>query len=89
MRQLRGEVADVAAQVNSAIALCEEHEFVHYLAMALILRGWAKAQQGGFEEGVADIQHGREMLRSNGALLYEILYTRPAGGNLHKKRTLS
>ena len=71
VHQLRGEVADVAAQVNSAIALCEEHEFVHYLAMALILRGWAKAQQGGFEEGVTDIQHGREMLRSNGALLYE------------------
>ncbi len=69
--QLRGEVADVAARVDAAIALCEEHEFIHYLAVALILRGWARAQQNDFEKGVADIQRGREMQRANGALLYE------------------
>ena len=69
--QLRGEVADVAARVDAAIALCEEHEFIHYLAVALILRGWARAQQNDFEKGVADIQRGREMQRANGALLYK------------------
>ena len=55
VHQLRGEAAVVAGQVNAAIALCEEHEFVHYLAMALILRGWANAQQGEFEKGIAEI----------------------------------
>ena len=55
VHQFRGEAAVVAGQSNAAIALCEEHEFVHYLAMALILRGWASAQQGEFEKGIAEI----------------------------------
>ena len=58
-------------QVNAAIALCEEHEFLHYLATALILRGWANAQQGDFEKGIADIELGLEKQRATGALLYE------------------
>jgi class 3 adenylate cyclase/predicted ATPase len=71
VHQLRGEAAVVASQVNAAIALCEEHEFGHYLAMALILRGWARAQQGEFEKGIAEIQEGLEKQRATGALLYE------------------
>ena len=71
VHQFRGEVAVVASQVNAAIALCEEHEFVHYLAMALMLRGWASAQQGEFEKGIAEIQEGLEKERATGALLYE------------------
>src|SRR5262245_55382111 len=71
VHQLRGEAAVVARQANAAIALCEEHEFVHYLAMALILRGWAAAQQGEFEKGIAEIQEGLEKERATGALLFE------------------
>ncbi|HET9573062.1 MAG TPA: AAA family ATPase, partial [Methyloceanibacter sp.] len=71
VHQLRGEAAIVASQVNAAIALCEEHEFVHYLAMALMLRGWASAQQGEFEKGIAEIREGLEKERATGALLYE------------------
>ena len=71
VHQLRGEAAVVESQANAAIALCEEHEFSHYLAMALILRGWARAQQGEFEKGVAEIQEGLEKQRTTGALLYE------------------
>jgi predicted ATPase len=44
---------------------------VHYLAMALILRGWATAQQGEFEKGIAEIQAGLERERATGALLFE------------------
>ena len=44
---------------------------MHYLAMALILRGWANAQQGEFEKGIAEIQEGLEKERATGALLYE------------------
>jgi predicted ATPase len=44
---------------------------VHYLAMALILRGWASAQQGEFEKGIAEMQAGLERERATGALLYE------------------
>jgi predicted ATPase len=71
VHQLRGEAAIVASQADAAIALCEEHEFAHYLAMSSILRGWAMAQQGKFEKGVAEIQQGLEKQRAIGALLYD------------------
>jgi predicted ATPase len=71
VHQLRGEAAVVASQANAAIAICEQYEFVHYRAMALILRGWAIAQQGAFEEGVTEIREGLEIERSTGALLFE------------------
>ena len=62
------------ARLQRQSQLCEEHEFVHYLAMALILRGWASAQRGEFEKGIAEIQEGLEKERATDALLYE-LYT--------------
>ncbi|HKF09729.1 MAG TPA: adenylate/guanylate cyclase domain-containing protein [Xanthobacteraceae bacterium] len=71
VHQFRGEAAIVARQADAAITLCEEHGFVHYLAMALILRGWATAQQGEFEKGVAEIQGGLEKERATNALLFE------------------
>jgi len=71
VHQLRGETATVADQANAAIALCEEHEFVHYLAMSHILRGWARTQQESFEEGIAEIQEGLSKERAIGALLFE------------------
>jgi predicted ATPase len=71
VHQLRGEVGVVARQADATIALCEENEFVHYLAMALILRGWASVEQGEFEKGIAEIQEGFEKERATGALLYE------------------
>jgi class 3 adenylate cyclase/predicted ATPase len=71
VHQFRGEAAVVAGQADAAIALCEEHEFVHYLAMALILRGWARANQGQFEQGIAEIHKGLEKERATGASLLE------------------
>jgi class 3 adenylate cyclase/tetratricopeptide (TPR) repeat protein len=71
VHQLRGEAAVVAGQANAAIALCEEHEFVHYVAMGQILRGWAKAQLGEFDKGIAEIREGLEKERATGALLYD------------------
>jgi predicted ATPase len=71
VHQFRGEAAVVEREANAAIALCEEHGFAHYLAMALILRGWAIAQQGEFEKGIAEIQEGSEKERATGASLYE------------------
>ena len=71
VHQLRGDAAVVADQANAAIAFCEQHEFVHYLAMTLILHGWASAYQGEFEKGIAEIQEGLEKARATGALLFE------------------
>jgi predicted ATPase len=71
VHQLRSEAALVADEANAAISLCEEHEFAHYLAMAMALRGWASAQRGEFDKGIAEIQEGLEKVRVIGALLYE------------------
>jgi predicted ATPase len=71
VHQFRGEASVVAGKADAAIAFCEEHEFVHYRAWALILRGWARAQQGAFEKGFAEIQEGLENARATGASLYE------------------
>jgi class 3 adenylate cyclase/predicted ATPase len=71
VHQFRGEAAVVASQADAAIAFCEQHEFVHYLAMALILRGWASASQGEFEKGITEIQEGLEKERATDALLLE------------------
>ena len=71
VHQLRGDAAVVADQANAAIAFCEQHEFVHYLAMTLILHGWASAYQGEFEKGIAEIQEGLEKVLATGALLFE------------------
>lgn len=71
VHQLRGESSLVAGQADAAIALCEEYEFVHYRAMAMILRGWAAAQKGDFEKGIAEIREGLEKERAMGALLFD------------------
>jgi predicted ATPase len=71
VHQLRGEAAAVADQANEAISLCEEHEFVHYLAMAMVLRGWATARLGDFEKGITEIQEGLKKQRDTGASLFE------------------
>lgn len=71
VHQLRGEPEVVARDATVAIALCEQHEFVHYLAMASVLRGWAIAQLGEFDKGITEIQDGLRRERATGALLFE------------------
>jgi class 3 adenylate cyclase/tetratricopeptide (TPR) repeat protein len=71
VHQFRGEAGVVAREVIAAIELCKEHGFVHYLAMAMILGGWASAQQGEFDKGIAEIREGLEKERATDALLLE------------------
>jgi class 3 adenylate cyclase/tetratricopeptide (TPR) repeat protein len=71
VQQLRGEADVVASEASAAIALCEEYDFVHYLAMALILHGWAIAQNGDWKTGVNEIERGLDKNRATGAWLFE------------------
>lgn len=71
VHQFRGDAAAVVEHADAAVAVCEAHEFVHYLGMSLILRGWALASQGEFERGMVEMQEGLEKQRTAGALLYE------------------
>ncbi len=52
------------------IALCAEHGFAAWLALATILRGWAVAEQHRNEEGIAQIQEGLAVYRATGAELW-------------------
>ena len=69
--QYRGDADIVASQAGEAVALCEEHEFAHYIAMSWVLRGWASAAQGEFEKGIIELQEGVEKVRATGAFLFE------------------
>jgi predicted ATPase len=71
INQFRGEAGAVTREAAHAIELCEAHDFVHYLAMALLLRGWARAVQGDFDGGLAEMRKGLDMERRTGARLYE------------------
>jgi predicted ATPase len=69
MRQYRREARAVQETAESVIALSTEHGLSGYLAVATSLRGWAMAEQGHNEEGIAQIQEGLVASLATGAEL--------------------
>jgi predicted ATPase len=67
LRQFRGEIRETQETAEGATALCAEHGFAALLALATILRGWAVAEQGRHEEGIAQIQEGFAAYRATGS----------------------
>jgi predicted ATPase len=64
LRQYRREVHAAQETAESMIALSAEHGLTDHLALATILRGWALAEEGRNEEGIALIQEGLAALRA-------------------------
>jgi hypothetical protein len=64
-----GETRAAQEHTEGAIALSAEHGFPQYLAWATTLRGWATAEQGCNEEGIAQIQESLAASRATGANL--------------------
>jgi len=58
LRQYRREVRAAQENAESVIAHTAEHGLTDYLAWATGLRGWAMAQQGRSEEGIAQLREG-------------------------------
>jgi predicted ATPase len=58
LRQYRREPRAAQETAEAAIVLSAEHGLTDYLAFATSLRGWAMAEQGRKEEGIAQIQEG-------------------------------
>jgi predicted ATPase/DNA-binding winged helix-turn-helix (wHTH) protein len=58
LRQYRREARAAQETAERLIALSAEHGFAHWLPQATITRGWAMAEQGHSEEGIAQIQEG-------------------------------
>ena len=64
---LRREEQAAQERAEAAIALSTEQGFPYWLAMGTILRGWALAEQGQGEEGIAQMHQGLAALRATGA----------------------
>ena len=58
LHQLRREVQAVQARAEAVIALSTEQGFMMWLAVGTVQRGWALAEQGQGEAGIAQIRQG-------------------------------
>ena len=67
--QLRGERQTVQEQAEAVIALSGEQEFPVWLAWGAMFRGWALAEQGQGEEGIAQIRQGLAAYQALGSEL--------------------
>jgi predicted ATPase len=70
LRHYRRESRAAQENADRLIALCAERGFTDFLALATTLRGWAMAERGRNEEGVAQIQEGLAASRATGAELF-------------------
>jgi predicted ATPase len=66
LRQYRREACAAQEIAERLIALSVEHGFSHWLAQATIEHGWAMAQLGHNEEGIAQIREGLAGFRAAG-----------------------
>jgi predicted ATPase len=67
LHQLRREVQAAQERAEAEIALCTEQGFALYLARTTILRGWALAKQGQWEEGMGQMHQGLSAYRGTEA----------------------
>jgi predicted ATPase len=70
LHQYRRDARAVEETAEGVIALSAEHGFIQLLADTTVLRGWAMAQQGRHEEGIAQIQEGLAAARATGVQLW-------------------
>jgi predicted ATPase len=65
--QLRREAWITHERAAALIALCREHGFSYNLEWGMVLQGWALAQQGEEEKGIAQLCQSFEAFRATGA----------------------
>jgi predicted ATPase len=65
--QFRREAHIAYERAEAAIAICAEQKFAYYLGWAIIIKGWALAEQGDRKAGIAEIHRGLDTLRDTGA----------------------
>jgi class 3 adenylate cyclase/predicted ATPase len=69
VRRSRREARAAQESAEALVALSTEHGFTVWLAGATILRGWAIAAQGRYDEGIRQIQEGLAAYRATGTEL--------------------
>jgi predicted ATPase len=68
--QSRREVGVAQECADAAIRLATERGFPHCWAFGTILRGWALAQQGQAQAGIAQLHQGLSAFRATGAAIW-------------------
>jgi len=66
LQQFCGARDVVEKQAAAAIAVSTEYRFPYYLAWGTILHGWAVAERGQIELGMAEMREGLAAMRANG-----------------------
>ncbi|MBI3800143.1 MAG: AAA family ATPase, partial [Deltaproteobacteria bacterium] len=69
LHYLRREVAAVQERAAAAVTLSAEQDFPFWLAQGTCLQGWALAEQGQREEGMAQMHRGLSIYQATGAEL--------------------
>src|SRR5713101_6882582 len=69
LHQLRREGHEAQRRAEEGMALASEQGFTPLLSAGMIRRGWALAEQGQLEEGLAQMRQGLTSRRSTGAEL--------------------
>jgi tetratricopeptide (TPR) repeat protein len=67
--RVKGNPAEVDRLVSELIELSTRHNFVFFLALGAIYRGWARSASGDTAEGIAWIEQGIRDYRATGAVL--------------------
>jgi predicted ATPase len=66
LHQWRGDRQQVQERAEAMVGLSAEQGFSFWLAYGTMLRGWALAEQGQVEEGIAQLQQGLAACRATG-----------------------
>jgi len=74
LHQFRRERQAVQERAAAAVVLCTEQGFAYYLAWGTFMQGWALAEQGQAEEGIAQMRQSLAALRATGAELRQPYY---------------
>ncbi|HZM96821.1 MAG TPA: AAA family ATPase [Vicinamibacterales bacterium] len=70
LHQLRGEARLAQDHAESAIALADEYGLSVWVALARIIRGWARVQQDTPDEGIDELRRGLVAYAATGARLW-------------------
>jgi predicted ATPase len=72
--QLRRDRLLTQEWAEATIALAHEQGFQGWVGQGTVLRGWALAEQGQIEEGIAQIRHGQATRQALGAGIFHSYY---------------
>jgi DNA-binding winged helix-turn-helix (wHTH) protein/predicted ATPase len=74
LRALRREPEACATEAEAVIAYAMEHELEYCIARGLLLRGWALAERGLLDDGIADMERGLATLAALGTHIGQTTY---------------